>query len=324
MKLGFACKFLDSGLKQEFPFKSTTRTRFLSLDHAPRLTLLSQLAQTNLNHLYLTLEQLAQLPPALRMMRIGSDLLPLYTVPEAGPVYQEFLTDLAPLFTRCGEFARAHDIRLSFHPGQYSVLASDNPDVVDRALEDVEYHALCAVMMGYGQQFQDFKINIHMNGKRGFEGFREAFGRLSPQAQRMLTVENDEISCSLDDVLQAQALCPIVLDIHHYWVKENAFITPDDPRIEQIKASWRGVRPVLHYSISQEGLIPEQGFPEQSQLGIPKTKLRAHSDYYFNSTLNDWALSFTDFDIMCEVKMKNIARDRLYDYALLKGVVKAA
>ncbi|CCJ88555.1 UV damage repair endonuclease [Cronobacter turicensis 564] len=98
MKLGFACKFLDSGLKQEFPFKSTTRTRFLSLDHAPRLALLSQLAQTNLNNLYLTLEQLAQLPPALRMMRIGSDLLPLYTVPEAGPVYQEFFAGLAPLF----------------------------------------------------------------------------------------------------------------------------------------------------------------------------------------------------------------------------------
>ncbi|EOL8942890.1 UV damage endonuclease UvsE, partial [Cronobacter dublinensis] len=36
------------------------------------------------------------------------------------------------------------------------------------------------------------------------------------------------------------------------------------------------------------------------------------------------ALSFTDFDIMCEVKMKNIARDRLYDYALLKGVIKVA
>ncbi len=256
------------------------------------------------------------------MMRIGSDLLPLFTVPEAGPVYQEFLADLAPQFTRCGEYAREQDIRLSFHPGQYSVLASDNPDVVDRAIEDVEYHTTCAVMMGYGQRFQDFKINIHMNGKRGFEGFRDAFNRLSPQAQKMLTVENDEISCSLDDVLQAQALCPVVLDIHHHWVKENAFITPDDPRIEQIKASWRGVRPVLHYSISQEGLIPEQGYPEQSQLGIPKTKLRAHSDYYFNSTLNDWALSFTDFDIMCEVKMKNIARDRLYDYALLKGVMK--
>jgi len=73
----------------------------------------------------------------------------------------------------------------------------------------------------------------------------------------------------------------------------------------------------MHYSISQEGLIPKSGFPDQNKLGLSKTKLRAHSDYYFNDTLNDWALSFNDFDIMCEVKMKNIARDRLYEYYVL-------
>jgi len=127
----------------------------------------------------------------------------------------------------------------------------------------------------------------------------------------MLTVENDEVSCSLDDVLQARDLCPIVLDIHHHWVKENQFIQPNDARIALVKESWRGVRPVLHYSISQEGLIPEQGFPDQESLGLSKMKLRAHSDYYFNDTLNDWALSFRDFDIMCEVKMKNIASAKL-------------
>jgi len=187
--------------------------------------------------------------------------------------------------------------------------------VVDRALEDVEYHTLCAVLMGYGRQFQDFKINIHMNGKRGIEGFRAAFMRLSPEARNMLTVENDEISCSLDDVLQARALCPVVLDIHHHWVKENQFIQASDERVALILESWRGVRPVLHYSIAQEGLIPESGFPDQEQLAASKPKLRAHSDYYFNQTLNDWALSFDRFDIMCEVKMKNLARDRLYDYA---------
>ncbi|WP_313576193.1 UV damage endonuclease UvsE, partial [Pseudescherichia sp.] len=237
------------------------------------------------------------------------------TVPEATALYKEFLPELYPLFTKCGEFARANDIRLSFHPGQYSVLASDNVLVVERALEDVEYHTLCATLMGYGKTFQDFKINIHMNGKGGFAGFKSAFGRLSPEARRMLTVENDEISCSLDDVLQAKDLCPIVVDIHHHWVKEAEFIQPNDPRIEKVKASWQGVRPVMHYSISQEGIIPEQGFPEQSSLDVPKTKLRAHSDFFFNPTLNDWALSFADFDIMCEVKMKNLARDRLYAYA---------
>lgn len=315
MKLGFACKYLNHDGKQFFPFRATTRKRFLSLPHDQRNQLIYEISVTNLNQLYLTLEQLATLPEPLRMMRIGSDLLPLYTVPEATSLFAAFLPELHPLFARCGELARAHQIRLSFHPGQYTVLASDNPDVVSRALEDVEYHTLCACLMGYGQRCQDFKINIHMNGKAGFDGFKRSFGQLSEEARRMLTVENDEISCSLDDVLQAAALCPVVLDIHHHWVKENQFIQPDDARIAAIIASWRGVRPVLHYSISQEGIIPPQGWPDQQQLGVSKSKLRAHSDYYFNDTLNDWALSFQDFDIMCEVKMKNLAREQLYQWA---------
>ena len=316
MKLGFACKYLNSDGKQFFPFRATTRKRFLSLSHDERYQLLHEISVTNLNHLYQTLAQLATLPAPLRMMRIGSDLLPLYTVPEATPLFAAFLPELHPLFARCGELARAKDIRLSFHPGQYTVLASDNPDVVTRALEDVEYHTRCASLMGYGKQFQDFKINIHMNGKAGFDGFKRAFAQLSPEAQRMLTVENDEISCSLDDVLQAAPLCPVVLDIHHHWVKESEFIQPDDPRVARVIDSWRGVRPVLHYSISQEGIIPPQGWPDQAALGVSKSKLRAHSDYFFNPTLNGWALSFQDFDIMCEVKMKNLAREPLYAWAI--------
>lgn len=315
MKLGFACKYLNSDLTQPFPMKATTRKRFLSLEKKERRALIFEISEINLKNFFLLLKQLATLPENLRMMRIGSDLLPLYTVPEATVLYEDFLHELYPLFTKCGDFARENQIRLSFHPGQYTVLASDNPLVVGRAIEDVEYHALCAKLMGYGKTFQDFKINIHMNGKAGIEGFRDSFGKLSQEARRMLTVENDEISCSLDDVLQASDLCPVVLDIHHHWVKEDTFITPADPRIEQIIASWRGVRPVMHYSISQEGVIPEQGFPAQAALGISKSKLRAHSDYYFNETLNEWALSFTDFDIMCEVKMKNLAREQLYVWA---------
>lgn len=315
MKLGFACKYFDHEAKQPYPFKSTTRKRFLGMETDAAATLLFELARNNLQNLYRTLEQLATEPEALRMMRIGSDLLPLYTVPQATQLYGDMLSDLQPLLQRCGEFARQHAIRLSFHPGQYTVLASDNDGVVDRAIEDVEYHATCAVLMGYGRQFQDFKINIHMNGKKGIDGFTAAFQRLSPEARNMLTVENDEISCALDDVLQARQLCPVVLDIHHHWVKENQHIMPDDPRIALILESWRGVRPVLHYSIPQEGLIPESGFPDQNALSASKPKLRAHSDYFFNPTLNDWALSFTPFDIMCEVKMKNLARDQLYAYS---------
>jgi hypothetical protein len=42
--------------------------------------------------------------------------------------------------------------------------------------------------------------------------------------------------------------------------------------------------------------------------GYKKQKLRAHSDFYWNTAVNEWALSFSDqFDIMCESKGKNLA-----------------
>jgi len=149
MKIGFACKYLNNELNQPFSFKATTRKRFLSLDTEKREELIFNISKHNLENLYLTLEQLALLPETLRMMRIGSDLLPLYTVPEAKPLYAEFLPSLYPLFEKIGSFARLNNIRLSFHPGQYSVLASDNPNVIKNAIEDVEYHVFCAVLMGF-------------------------------------------------------------------------------------------------------------------------------------------------------------------------------
>jgi hypothetical protein len=50
--------------------------------------------------------------------------------------------------------------------------------------------------------------------------------------------------------------------------------------------------------------------------GYKKSKLRAHSDFYWNTAVNDWALTFLEsFDMMCESKGKNIASFSLYDRA---------
>ena len=64
MKLGFACKYFDAQAKQPFPFKITTRTRFLSLDREEQARLLAQLATKNLENQLLTLQKLAKLPDA--------------------------------------------------------------------------------------------------------------------------------------------------------------------------------------------------------------------------------------------------------------------
>jgi UV DNA damage endonuclease len=50
--------------------------------------------------------------------------------------------------------------------------------------------------------------------------------------------------------------------------------------------------------------------------GCKKQKLRAHSDFYPNRKVNDWALSFNnDFDIQAESKGKNLASQMLYEQA---------
>jgi UV DNA damage endonuclease len=80
------------------------------------------------------------------------------------------------------------------------------------------------------------------------------------------------------------------------------------------------VRPVIHYSVSREDcLIEHPGHlrPDLSTLleqGYKKAKLRAHSEFYWNTAVNEWALTFRDqFDIMCESKAKNLASFALYE-----------
>jgi UV DNA damage endonuclease len=222
-----------------------------------------------------------------------------------------------------GETARANDVRLSFHPDQFVVLASDRPEVVNKSIEEFEYHVDMAKFMGYGKTFQDIKINVHISGRAGPEGIRQAYKRLSPEARNTLTIENEEITHDLHTVLQIADLVPIVLDIHHHWVNCGEYIEPSDDRVKKVIDSWRGIRPTLHYSVSREDLLASHPRHERPDLrallesGHNKQKIRAHSDYYWNDAVNDWALTFHDnFDIMCESKAKNLASFKLYERLL--------
>jgi UV DNA damage endonuclease len=256
------------------------------------------------------------------MLRITSDMLSFYTMPEWHDFWQsnEMKTNLARWFAPLGETARSNDVRISFHPDQFVVLASDRPEVVTKSLEEFEYHVAMATWMGYGKQFQDCKINVHISGRQGPEGIRRAYQLLSPEARNCITIENEEISYGLEDCLTLGDLVPIVLDIHHHWVREGEYIQPESSTVQRVIDSWRGVRPTMHYSISREDILvghcPDT-LPDRDALilaGHNKQKLRAHSDYYWNNAVNQWALSFNDkFDIMCESKAKNLASMKLHE-----------
>jgi UV DNA damage repair endonuclease len=276
------------------------------------------------------IERVATLPPERRMVRLGSEMLQGYTEPSWKDWWQQtdVQTHLEKIFAPIGETARRLDVRLSFHPGQFCVLASDNPGIVERSIEEFEYHADMARWMGYGRKFQDYKINVHISGRQGPEGIRAAYKKLSPEARNCITIENEENAWGLNDCISISDIVPIVMDIHHHWIREGEYIDAGDDRCKRIIDSWRGTRPALHYSCSREDVLTGHDAtqaPDRDLLleaGHKKQKLRAHSDFYWNQATTDWALTFWEnFDIQCESKGKNLASEQVYNRAVELGLV---
>lgn len=283
-----------------------------------------EIMRHNIQSYYNLIKYVGGLPNELRMVRLGSDVLPMYTEPSWCYFWRK--DDVKRYcereFSRVGALARELDVRVSMHPGQFTVLASDNDDIVNRSIEEFEYHVDVIRWMGYGIQWQDFKCNVHISGRRGPDGIRAVLPRLTPEARNCITIENDEMSWGLDASLELEKDVALVLDIHHHWVRTGEYITPKDDRFKRVVDSWRGVRPAIHYSVSREESLNTYDPNDKPNLemllefGHKKTELRAHSDYMWNPACNDWALSFwNDADIMVEAKMKNLASKQLYEYA---------
>ena len=339
-RIGFACKWIDhpyqvDGIKPKDDCKkyNTGATTVAWLNRQTKdkaVEKLWDLTKYNIEATRLLVERVGKLEENLRMVRLSSDILPVYTEPTWCWFWR--LADVQSYaeraFRRVGDLARENNVRLSFHPGQFTVLASDNPDIVDRSIEEFEYHVDMARWMGYGKEFQDYKINVHIAGRAGPEGIRAALKRMSPEARNTITIENEEISYGLTDCLQLSDVVPIVLDIHHHWIREGEYIQASDDRVKRVIDSWRGVRPVCHYSVSREDVLVNHcpnTPPNHTVLlesGHKKQKLRAHSDFYWNNAVNEWALSFTEtHDIMCESKAKNLASFSLSKQAKELGVL---
>lgn len=327
-KVGFACKYLyhDQTQKKKLleeiqrPLNSrATTVRWLNnqtRDVAEQR--LYDLMVHNIEAFHKLVTYVGSLPEQQRMVRLSSDVLPVYTEPTWSYFWKS--NDVRQYaereFAKVGELAREKNVRLSMHPGQFTVLASDNPDIVERSIEEFEYHVDCIRWMGYGKSFQDFKCNVHISGRQGPAGIKHVVEqRLSPEARNTITIENDENSWGIEASLELQNTCALVLDIHHHWVHSaGEYIQPTDDRYLRIIDSWRGVRPVIHYSVSREDYLVDHDpnvLPDYQALleqGYKKAKLRAHSEYMWNNAVNEWAGSFRDTaDIMVEAKMKNLA-----------------
>lgn len=329
-RIGFACKYMHSDqtlskkvleeLQRPLTEKCTTvawlnrQTQDISEERLWDIMVHNTAAAKKL------VEYVGSLPNELKMVRLGSNQLPMYTHDQWKYFWKkpDVISYCEKEYAKVGEAARSMDVRLSMHPGQFCVLASDNEEIVEKSIEEFEYHADLIRWMGYGKQFQDFKCNVHISGRQGPDGIKRVLPKLSTEARNTITIENDEMSWGLDASLELANDVALVLDIHHHWVKTGEYITPNDDRIKKIIDSWQGIRPAMHYSLCREDVLVNHDpsiKPDYQTLinsGLKKAKLRAHSDYCWNSACNEWALEHWEWaDIMVEAKMKNLASKQL-------------
>jgi UV DNA damage endonuclease len=293
IRLGLCCKFIQEPIK----FRRTTATALLELDREAALRKVSELCLANAAALQEALEYCAA--HHIGDFRVSSHILPVKTHPKAGYQVKE-LPDHAEIISRfraCGAFACEHDLRLSFHPGQFTVLNSPKAGVVENAIADLEYHAEVAEWIGADT------INIHGGGAYGDKNkalsrLRANLSHLSPAARQRLTLENEERVYSPRDLLplcHSEAI-PLVYDVHHHRCHPDGQTVAE--ATAQAIATWDR-EPLFHISSPREGWNGPQPY--------------RHHDYIDPKDLPEsWKTLTVDITVEVEAKAKEQAVLQLY------------
>jgi len=263
----------------------------------------------------------------IRMYRLATALAPYASHPELKQFHGQ-VAECAEELAAVGELVRGRDIRLSSHPGQYTVLNSTDGAVQDAAVDELEVQAALFDAMGLGPEAV---VVLHVGGSAGgtsaaSDRFLAGFERLSEAARGRLVVENDDRSFSTADVVQLAegAGLRVVWDVLHHHCHDPHGMT-DGEAISAALATWPDdVVPKVHYSsprLDVEERRVRQGRRVERRIVLPQ--LRAHADLIdpigFERFIRDVAVE-RDFDVMLEAKAKNLALLRLREQLAARGL----
>ena len=143
LRLGLCCQFLDAPIR----FRTATHRYVASLTRG-QASLPGQHRPGERGGACAAVEQCAAL--GIGAFRINSQILPLCTHPASGYSLDALdrKGETRAAFERAGWLARERDVRLSFHPDQFVVLNSERGEVVRSAVEELEFQAAIAELVG--------------------------------------------------------------------------------------------------------------------------------------------------------------------------------
>jgi UV DNA damage endonuclease len=314
MRLGFAVKVLGAG---GLPSHDTRRWQ-----SGPHLS-------TSLGHLEAILAYLDDRD--IRFYRMATGLAPYASHPELTR-FRDQPRECASRLAEVGARARALGIRLTSHPGQYTVLNSEDAEVQRLAAVELEVQAEIMDGMGLGAESV---VVLHVGGAAGgtaaaLDRFAAGFELLSEAARARVVVENDDRTFALSDVLRLSERIgrPVVWDILHHHCNDPERI-PDREALGLALATWPdGVTPKVHFSTPKtaaEEVRRRVGRRVERRLVLPQ--LRAHADVIDPIAFEQFATETAaglELDVMLEAKAKDLALERLREQLAARAVALSA
>jgi len=262
----------------------------------------------------------------ITLFRVGSELIPWHDHYELKMLPQ--IDEIRQALFEVGEYAREHNMRLTTHPGPFTVLGSPTSAVVDKSIIGLERHSEMFDMMGFEPSF-DNKINIHIGGAYGDHAatakrWIAAWHRLSDSCKKRLVVENDDKANMwsvqmLYDYFHKEIGIPITFDYFHH--KFHTSGLTEEEALKLAATTWPdGVRQCTHYSESKRdeeqrafirmcranSIDPDkvEDWPTLNEMKkkVDKIRATAHADYVIEE-IDTYGL---DIDIVLEVKAKEL------------------
>ncbi|KAA0546165.1 UV DNA damage repair endonuclease UvsE [Bacillus sp. BGMRC 2118] len=307
MRIRFGYVSTALSLWESSPSKTITFTNWKKLTKEERIPRLVGLAKLNLHNTKRAL--MYNVAHEIDLYRLSSSIVPLATHPE---VEWDYMNDLKEELIEIGEFVKAHNLRLSFHPNQYTLFTSDKKHITTNAVKDMEYHYNLLKGMDI---LEASLINIHVGGAYGdkqeaIKRFNDNIQLLPKEVKVRMTLENDDKTYTTAETLsvcQTHSI-PLLFDYHHHMANLC------EESIEELL-------PIVFETWDHFGLIPKV------HISSPKNEkqFRHHADYVdieFIMPFLKVAKSIgKDFDIMIEAKEKDRAALKLVeDISSIRGI----
>jgi UV DNA damage endonuclease len=307
MKIRFGYVSTATRLYEASPARTITFKRFNQLGEYEGQQKLLEVTKKNLtNTLRILYYNSAH---EIELYRLSSSIVPLATHPE---VNWDFTTPFEQEWKEIGNWIKRHQMRISFHPNQFTLFTSPNIKITENAVKDMTFHYRMLKAMDV---LDGAVINIHVGGAYGEKQlatarFHENLLLLPKEIKQKMTLENDDKTYTAEETLRIcqKEKIPLVFDYHHHMA--NLSDKPFHELLPAIFSTWEhtSLVPKIHISSPKS----EKEFRSHSDLVDPE---------FIMPLLRALREIGQDVDFMIEAKCKDRAMLKLVeDLSKIRGV----